>query len=382
MKKIGIYVHIPFCRMKCHYCDFVSYPGRSEAEIGDYLSALCREGRIYARRYATAGEVISAQSLYIGGGTPTCLTGGQLFALFGHIRALFPLPEGIEITVEANPGTLEREKLECLQEAGCNRLSLGVQSFFDQELRALGRIHTPQEVVRNYALARKVGFQNINLDLMYGLPGQSLQTWRNNLRQAVELGPEHLSLYQLNIEKGTPFAHLVEKGLLAEFNQDEAYAMYREAIAYLQEKGYVHYEISNFALPGKESFHNQLYWRNEEYLGLGAGAAGFLRGVRYRNTADLTEYREYLKREKLPISEEEIIDEELSMAETMFLGLRLLKGINKERFQQKHGIGIAEKYGQVLEKLLEEGLLKETATEIALSSRGLFVANLVMQEFL
>lgn len=382
MKKIGIYVHIPFCRMKCQYCDFVSYPGRSAEEITAYLSALCREGRIYARRYANAGDVISAQSLYIGGGTPTCLTGGQLFTLFGHLREFFQLSKGIEITVEANPGTLEREELECLQETGCNRLSLGVQSFSAHELRVLGRIHTPQEVVRNFTLARKVGFLNINLDLMYGLPGQSLQTWRNNLRQAVELGPEHLSLYQLNIEKGTPFAHLVEKGLLAEFDQDEAFAMYREAIAYLQENGYVHYEISNFALPGRESFHNQLYWRNEEYLGLGAGAAGFLHGVRYRNTADLAEYREQLTHGELPISEEEVINEELSMAETIFLGLRLLAGVNKERFKQKHGISIAERYGQVLEKLLEQGLLQETATEIALSSKGLYVANLVMQEFL
>lgn len=387
MKKVGLYVHVPFCRVKCYYCDFVSYAGRREEDIRAYLSALRQEGWLYQQRYTQKGEddgngAIFAQSLYIGGGTPTCLTSGQLSVLFGHLEALFHLPQGIEITVEANPGTIEREKLKCLKEVGCNRLSLGVQSFSPRELQVLGRIHRDREIYESYETARKTGFTNINLDLMYGLPGQSLADWRKNLRQAVALRPEHLSLYQLNIERETPFARLVDKGLLEEFEQDTAYAMYREAIAYLEENGYRHYEISNFALPGRESLHNQIYWRNEEYLGLGAGAAGFLTGIRYRNTPDINAYIERLARGELPLVEEEVINEELSMAETMFLGLRLREGVNKEHFREKYGVGLEEKYGQVLVKLLDRGLLEETPTHIALSRKGLYVANLVMQEFL
>jgi len=387
MKKVGIYVHVPFCRAKCYYCDFVSYAGRREEEINAYLSALRQEGRLYRQRYTQKGEddgngAIFAQSLYIGGGTPTCLTSGQLSVLFGLLRELFHLPQGLEITVEANPGTIGRERLQCLHEVGCNRLSLGVQSFSPRELQVLGRIHRDREIFAGFEAARKAGFKNINLDLMYGLPGQSLADWRKNLRQAVALRPEHLSLYQLNIERETPFARLVDKGLLEEFDQDTAFTMYREAIDYLQGNGYHHYEISNFALPGRESYHNQIYWRNEEYLGLGAGAAGFLAGVRYRNTPAITAYIERLARGELPLVEEEVINEELSMAETMFLGLRLREGVNKEHFREKYGVGLEEKYGQVLVKLLDRGLLEETPTHIALSRKGLYVANLVMQEFL
>jgi len=302
--------------------------------------------------------------------------------LISRLRELFQLPEDAEITVEANPGTIEREKLACLKEAGCSRLSLGVQSFSEQELRALGRIHTAQEVVESFTLARQMGIANISLDLMYGLPGQSLSSFRESLRQAVELHPEHLSVYQLKIEEGTPFASLVEKGLLREFDQDAAYVMYREAIEYLQAQGYRHYEISNFALPGKEAGHNQIYWRNEEYLGLGAGAAGFLEGVRYKNTSSVEDYIAQLVQGKLPLAEEENIDQALSMAETMFLGLRLRAGVNKEGFRRRYGMSIEEKYGPAIEKLLQQGLLEDKGTHLALSDKGLFVANLVMQEFL
>jgi oxygen-independent coproporphyrinogen-3 oxidase len=418
-KKVGIYVHVPFCQAKCHYCDFVSYAGYSSEDKEAYLAALFREGELYRQRYrgtrasgkavanadananavANGGGIaagnggnndgghgaeqgLSGQTLYLGGGTPTSLTGKQLFLLISRLRELFQLPEDAEITVEANPGTIEREKLACLKEAGCSRLSLGVQSFSEQELRALGRIHTAQEVVESFTLARQMGIANISLDLMYGLPGQSLSSFRESLRQAVELHPEHLSVYQLKIEEGTPFASLVEKGLLREFDQDAAYVMYREAIEYLQAQGYRHYEISNFALPGKEAGHNQIYWRNEEYLGLGAGAAGFLEGVRYKNTSSVEDYIAQLVQGKLPLAEEENIDQALSMAETMFLGLRLRAGVNKEGFRRRYGMSIEEKYGPAIEKLLQQGLLEDKGTHLALSDKGLFVANLVMQEFL
>lgn len=378
MKTAGVYVHIPFCLAKCYYCDFTSFAGRNEQEKESYLLALEQEGAIYRELF----QGFTGKSLYIGGGTPTCLTSGQLFMLFSILNHLFKLPAGIEITVEGNPGTLDRDKLKQLKEAGCNRLSLGVQSFSSRDLKILGRIHSPQDVYNTYRLARQEGFQNINLDLMYGLPGQDLKGWRGNLLKLMELQPEHISLYQLNIEKDTPFGQLAEKGLLEEDDQDIAYLMYGEAINYLEARGYHHYEVSNFALPGKEAFHNRLYWLNEEYLGLGAGAAGYLQGVRYTNIGNPAAYQEILSQGKLPSAEKEIINSELAMAETMFLGLRLLEGVNKADFRIKHGVNMENKYKETLDKLKKQGLLRETDTHIALTKKGLYVANEVMLEFL
>jgi len=375
---LGIYVHIPFCQARCHYCDFVSFAGKSVQEKEAYLQALVKESEIYARLWAG----LTGKSLYLGGGTPTCLTEEQLGQLFTVLHDLFQLPAGIEITVEANPGTLSGEKLSLLREVGCNRLSLGIQSFSAHELQVLGRIHSPQDVYNTYKLARQAGFENINLDLMYGLPGQSLPSWRETLHKAVELNPEHLSLYQLNLEKGTPFAELVQKGLLEEFNQDEAFGMYAEAIDFLAARGYQHYEISNFALPGKEAVHNCGYWLNEEYLGLGAGAAGYLQGVRYINEAKLEAYQTLLTQGQLPVAEKEIINKEAAMAETMFLGLRLLQGVKKTEFLEKHGITIENRYQEVLAKLKRQGLLRETRSHVALTKKGVFVANEVFREFL
>ncbi|HHY06602.1 MAG TPA: radical SAM family heme chaperone HemW [Clostridia bacterium] len=378
MKTVGIYVHLPFCEQKCYYCDFVSFAKCSEQEKETYLQALAQEAKIYQRFLVG----ITGKSLYLGGGTPTCLTAKQLGQLFTILSDFFKLPTGIEITVEANPGTLNREKLQVLRKVGCNRLSLGVQSFSVHDLQVLGRIHSPRDVYNTYQLARQVGFANISLDLMYGLPGQSLLGWRDNLKKAVELEPEHLALYQLNIEQGTPFAKLVQNGLLEEFSQDKAFLMYKETSDFLQVHGYRHYEISNFALPGKEAIHNSLYWLNEEYLGLGVGAAGYVQGIRYVNTADLDVYQALLRQGQLPQAVKEPIKQELAMAETMFLGLRLLKGVSKEKFLKKYGITIENKYGDVLEKLKRQGLLQETATHVALTKEGLPIANLVFQEFL
>jgi len=374
----GIYVHIPFCQTKCYYCDFVSYPHKTDGEKEAYLAALLQEGEIYQKGL----KGVTGKSIYIGGGTPTCLTGGQIFMLLTNLSRLFSLPKGIEFTVEANPGTLNEEKLLALKDAGCNRLSLGVQSFSAHELQVLGRIHSIKDVYNTFELARKVGFNKISLDLMYGLPGQTREGWRDNLQKVVALRPEHISLYQLNIEKGTPFALLRDKGLLQPFTQDEAYLMYREAIGYLKAKGYHHYEISNFALPGKEAVHNSLYWQNEEYLGLGAGAAGYLQGVRYVNEKDPALYQNQLQQGELPVAEKELIDSEVAMAETMFLGLRLLAGVSKTRFFQKHGVKMEEKYEEIIHKLKKQDLLKETAIHLALTSKGLYVGNEVFQEFL
>ena len=379
MKAVGIYVHIPFCLAKCYYCDFVSYAGKSVVEKDAYLAALVREGEIYQDLLSG----ITGKSLYIGGGTPTCLTDGQIIKLFTGLQALFKLPTDIEITIEANPGTINREKLLTLSKIGCNRLSLGVQSFSPRELQALGRIHSPKDVYNTYELARRADFKNISLDLMYGLPGQQLQDWRDNLKKAVELRPEHISLYQLNIEKNTPFALLMEKGFLESFDQDEAYLMYSEAINFLETQGYHHYEISNFALPGKEAVHNSLYWLNQEYLGLGVGASGYLQGIRYTNESNLERYHDVLlAQDRLPVAEKEVINQELARAESMFLGLRLLQGVNKSEFLKRHGVRLENCFEQVLNKLKRQGLLQETSTHVALTKKGVYVANEVFQEFL
>jgi oxygen-independent coproporphyrinogen-3 oxidase len=382
---LGIYVHIPFCIRKCPYCDFVSYPlqgedGLEQKNIEDYVLSVLEEAAIYQREFSINRQQI--KTLYIGGGTPTCLSGGQLFYLLDSLQHIFEFAEEAEITVEGNPGTIEREKLEFIKKGGCNRLSLGVQSFAPEDLSTLGRIHSLQEVYTVYELAKEIGFTNISLDLMYGLPGQDIAAWRKILRQAVELMPEHLSLYQLNIEKGTPFYLRREQGLLFDVEQEMAQKMLLETIEYLTKNGYRHYEISNFSKVGRESKHNKVYWQNCEYLGLGAGASGYWRGVRYSNEHDLARYRGALRIGKKPVREEDPIDRELSMSEHMFLGLRLLTGVEKEVFYNRFGIAIESVFGTVIKRLKGEGLLFENDKQIRLTKKGLFLANFVFMEFL
>ncbi|MCR4441334.1 MAG: radical SAM family heme chaperone HemW [Peptococcaceae bacterium] len=381
----GIYVHIPFCLTRCRYCDFVSYGLDSEGQTGSqafdsYLAALLAEAGIYRRELDLGRE--RAKTLYIGGGTPTCLSGGQLYHLLTSLQEHFPLEQGAEVTVEGNPETLEGEKLRALKAGGCNRLSLGAQSFDYLELSVLGRVHKPEDIYRTFFLARECGFENINIDLMYGLPGQDLRTWRANLLAAVSLDPEHLSVYQLKIEKGTPFHEMLVQGLLVEFDQDEASRMYEETIDFLTGKGYLHYEISNFARRGKESRHNAQYWRNEGYLGLGAGASGYLNGTRYTNHSDLGLYTAAVREGKKPVLEEERPGKELVIAEAMFLGLRLLEGVEKRGFYSRYGLEIEECYGPEIERLKKLELLADTGTHVRLTRKGLLLANEVFMEFL
>lgn len=378
MLERAVYVHIPFCVTKCGYCDFLSYPGQSEALKEEILTAIIAETKSILQDLPE----LRAKSLYIGGGTPTCLSGGQIYGLLDTLREMLdPLP-GAEITVEGNPGTLNREKLKVLHEVGCNRLSLGVQSFNPSELQRLGRIHGLEEVYNTYDLARKAGFSNINLDLMYGLPDQDMASWRHSLRCATELNPEHISLYQLNLEEGTPFYRDYQAGKLREFDQAEALAMYEEAIETSTSHGYVHYEVSNFARPGFESRHNKSYWRNEEYLGLGPGASGYLQGIRYKNLDGLQQYMEKVGQKIKPWAEEERIDRELAIAETMFLGLRLLAGVSKDEFLRRFGIPLEEKYASLVKDLIKRGLLENTTDYLRLTRQGLYQANEVIMDFL
>lgn len=380
---VGIYVHIPFCRSKCLYCDFVSYtldvsPLQEKKIIGDYLKILITEATYYHERFPR----LTAETLYIGGGTPTCLTGGQLFDLLEGLRSYNKIKPNAEITVEGNPGTLDREKLKALKAGGCNRLSLGIQSFQGGELEGLGRIHSVEDVYNTYNLAREEGFNNISIDLMYGLPGQSLESWQYNLSCALSLEPEHISLYQLKIEEGTPYYRRLVEGKIAEFDQDVAFQMYDEGIERLSLKGYHHYEISNFSRPGKESRHNKTYWLNQEYLGLGAGAAGYLDGWRYNNFSQLNQYKIQLQKGSLPVESRQHITRELAMSETMFLGLRLTEGVSKEDFEKRFLISINDQYQETVARLKKRGLLLETATHLALTRSGRPLANEVFVEFI
>lgn len=380
----GLYLHIPFCLDKCNYCDFNSFAGCSENVKEEYIQALVDEGKSYARLVGetTTSAEISLDSIYFGGGTPTCLSGGQLCFLLQTLRDLFPVQEQAEITIEGNPGTLNIGKLRALREGGFNRLSLGAQSFRPEELRVIGRLHTVAEIAQAVSMAREAGFKNIGLDLMYGLPGQKLDYWRENLQRTLALEPEHISLYQLKIEEGTPFYQLLQAGELSEFPDEQAVEMYEEARHTLAEAGYHHYEISNFALTGRESRHNQLYWANKEYLGLGAGAAGYWQGIRYSNEESLAIYTAQASQGKLPRVEEELIDTELRKIEAIFLGLRLTAGLDKDEFFRLYGVRIEEQFGKTINKLTQAGLLQECNRHLSLTDRGRNLANLVIMEFL
>lgn len=383
--ELGMYIHIPFCIKKCFYCDFISYPLQgnnryTEKDVENYLSLMLKEAAMYRHIHPADGQRI--KTLYIGGGTPTCLTGGQLFVLLDSLQKMFCIEQDAEITVEANPGTIDREKLQQLKSAGYNRLSLGVQSFDAQELNCLGRIYSPQEVYTAFDLARQAGFNNINIDLMYGLPGQNIDEWRKNLQTAVAMKPEHLSLYQLSIEKGTHFDDLCKQRFLIEVEQEIARKMFEETIDYLKENGFCHYEISNFARAGRESRHNMMYWHNLEYIGLGAGASGYLRGLRYSNENNLSIYEKSVQIDRKPIRDKDPIDQELEMSEHMFLGLRIIEGVDKRVFRHRFTVDIRVVFGAVIEDLKNRGLLLETDTHVMLSKKGVFLANSVFIEFL
>lgn len=382
---LGVYVHIPFCMAKCSYCDFYSQTPQKyddftqwQDEHGTYLKNLCNETMLYQDIYAA--QVI--ETLYLGGGTPTCLTGGQLSFLLQFFAHVFQLTKDAEITVEGNPGTLNENKLFELKEAGCNRLSLGVQSFKEKELKLIGRIHNSYDVYNTYKLARQTGYNNISLDLMYGLPGQRLADWQYNLNKALELNPDHISLYQLNIEEGTLFYNMMLQGHIQEFEQELALNMYEYAIETLTRAGFIHYEISNFAKPDKKSRHNQRYWRYEEYLGLGAGASGFLGCKRYTNVMDLAVYNNLIADGKKPVSEEETIDEELAKREAVFLGFRLLDGINKENFRKRFNVQIEDIFQEKINDLKKDKLIDENNSNLFLTRKGLYLANQVFMAFL
>ena len=375
---MGIYVHVPFCIKKCYYCDFVSYVYDRE-KVQRYLSALAREARFYAGMLTR--EEKRAVTLYIGGGTPTCLATEDLVEIISFIIKHFDLSAVREITVEANPGTVDREKLTALRRAGVNRISIGVQSCSGKHLCNLGRIHTFRQAVEAVETAAEAGFDNIGADLIFGLPGQLTGEWKSCLNTVAGLGLQHISAYGLQIEEGTPLAGKIAAGELSPCDEDDEAEMFTETMQILREKGYRHYEISNYALPGRECQHNLGYWRNGHYLGLGPAAHSYLWGARFANESSLGLYEESVNSGSFPILSASSNNQEIAMAETVFLGLRLIEGLNLEDFRLRFGKDVESIYGEQVNKLVGDGLLIRRQGILCLTERGIALGNRVFSEF-
>lgn len=375
---IGLYIHVPFCIKKCQYCDFVSYPLEGKAS-SNYISSLFKEMSVYADKLKPDTKIID--SVYIGGGTPTCLSGDDLAGILDKIFSCFDVRDGAEITVEVNPGTVTREKLVSLKKAGVNRLSIGFQSCHPDLLHTLGRIHTFFEAVKTFREARALGYDNINIDLIFGIPGQSYEQWQSCLEKVVRLYPDHISAYNLQLEEGTPLFDMVNKGFLEPCSEDLEADMYQNLIEMLSVSGYVHYEISNFALRGRFCRHNLRYWQNRSFLGLGPAAHSFLDGRRFSNEPDVDRYMEKLMEGYLPVSWEKKLDVRTEMSETVFMGLRLIEGLDKDEFRKRFGEKVNEVFESEIERLIEMGLLKNLENRICLTAKGLMLGNIVFMQF-
>jgi oxygen-independent coproporphyrinogen-3 oxidase len=377
MKEAAVYVHIPFCVKKCSYCAFNSYADLRHLHQ-TYVDGLVEEITQSVRERGP----MRALSLYLGGGTPTVLS-AELLArtLMICVDHCHPV-DGVEITIEANPGTVDAAQLSALKTLGVNRLSLGVQTFDERMLALLGRVHSAEEARATYHQARDAGLENINLDFIYGLPTQDLRHWEMDLSKAIGLRPEHLSLYCLSVERNTALARRISSGELPSLDPDLAATMYELAEARLAKAGYVHYEISNWALAGRECQHNMTYWRNQPYLGIGAGAHSFDGRFRYYNVLAPEEYIRLVRAGQDPAVERSEIDRLTEMSETMIMGLRLTRGVSFEAFEERFGLSLVEVYGVQIRRLMELGLLDANGSSLRLTVRGRLLGNEVFERFL
>ncbi|HET9016411.1 MAG TPA: radical SAM family heme chaperone HemW [Thermomicrobiaceae bacterium] len=376
---LGIYLHIPFCSRICPYCDFNTY-AHQEQLIPDYVESLVGEMDLTLREIGPH----PARTIYFGGGTPSLLAPEQVNRLVDAARARFPLPDDAEVSLEANPETVDAESLRGFREAGVTRISLGVQTQQRSGLKVLGRGHRPDVPGQALAAARAVGLDNLSVDFIFGWPGQALADWERDLDSILEWQPEHLSLYSLIVEPGTPYARAVRRGILVPPDEDATADMYERAIARLADAGWRHYEVSNWARePRFASAHNLVYWRNGHYLGLGAGAHGHLGNVRASNVRLPAAYIREVRAGRLPVAEREVLDEATAMGETMMLGLRLPgEGISADAFAARHGRHLEEVYGRELADLARLGLVSWDGAHVRLTARGLMVANVVEERFL
>lgn len=384
---LSIYIHIPFCKQKCLYCDFLSAPPKGE-QIERYVKALICEIPKEAVHY----QNYQVQTVFIGGGTPSLLTGQQMDIILQTVLTSFQMTEQAEISMECNPGTTTPDSLYGYRSAGINRLSIGLQSADDIQLKELGRIHTWQDFLKTYEDARAAGFQNINVDLMSALPGQTLLSYQNTLHKVVELEPQHISAYSLIIEEGTPFYQRYGEDCQTENMQfpmlpeeEVERKMYRQTESILKQAGYERYEISNYAKRGFACHHNLTYWTGGAYVGFGTGAASYVEGIRYKNKTQLQEYLKLIESDgnlRELREEVQVLSCKDKMEEFMFIGLRLIKGVSCKQFYNCFGCKIEDIYGTVLERLHNERLLSFQGDRICLTKRGIDISNYVMAEFL
>lgn len=369
----GLYIHIPFCVRKCRYCDFYSVEGACAAERSAFLDALEVElGRL--------PPGFAPETVFIGGGTPTAFEPAELSRFLTLLNERVRLGDVTEWTCEANPGTLTREKVAILRDAGVNRVSLGVQSFEPQNLAFLGRIHTATEAVEAFQLLRDGGFDNLSLDLIHAIPGSSRERLQCDLDRVVGLGPEHVACYGLIFEEGTPLANRRDRGEIAEVDDDEQLAQYNLVRDALARAGYRHYEISNFAKPGRECRHNLLYWTGGEYVGCGPAAHSHGEGMRYANVRDLGEYGCAMREGRSSRESEERLGPEEKARETLVMNLRLIDGVDRESFRRATGFDYRDLRGREIDWLCEIGLLDESGDRLRLTEKGLFVSDSVFAE--
>ncbi|RKU30185.1 coproporphyrinogen III oxidase [Candidatus Poribacteria bacterium] len=369
------YIHIPFCATKCYYCAFNTYTFHKE-QAKAYLTALRTEMELYAP------DTDPLQTIFIGGGTPSILSTNALAQLFTDIHQHFQITPDAEITVECNPGTVDNEKLSVMKDNGVNRLSFGLQAMQDETLKQLGRIHTVAEFLESYHLARENGFENINIDLIFALPDQKIEAWHYTLNDVISLDPDHISAYNLVIEETTPFYEWWQAGKLHLPTEDTEADMFQYTIEALTAHGYTHYEICNFARPDHYAKHNLVYWNNQPCIGLGAGASGYVNGIRYTNIRGIAPYINKLSKRNKPISDTERLTRNAEKAETLILALRKREGISLEDYRNRFGEEIEAAFADILKKWIDLHLLERTATHLRLTRRGLFLANEVFVELM
>ena len=371
-KPSSAYVHIPFCTQICYYCDFSKVFIKNQP-VDAYLEHLIQETRSY--------EIGKLRTLYIGGGTPTALTAQQLAYLLTELPKVMDLSEVEEFTIEANPGDLDPDKIAVLKDSQVNRVSLGVQTFDNKMLKNIGRSHQEQDIYDNIRHLKQAGFDNISIDLIYALPGQTMDQVKENVAKAIDLDIPHMSLYSLILENHTVFMNRMRRGKLPLPKEELEAEMFEYIIEELEKAGFEHYEISNFSKPGFESRHNLVYWDNAEYYGLGAGASGYVDGIRYKNHGPIRHYLEAVEAGKARITEEPLTLEE-KMEEELFLGLRKKTGVSKARFEEKFGVSFDQRYGQVVASLTEQGLLVPDDKQVRMTKRGLFLGDTVAEKFI
>ncbi len=373
----GLYLHVPFCLQKCPYCSFYSVSGRLDL-TGPFTAAVSRQIQSVAACREAREQPL--ETIFFGGGTPSMLAPEILAELLAACLHNFPCAEEMEISIEVNPATIAGRGLEILRRAGFNRLSIGVQSFNDQELKRIGRAHSADEAVQTLRMARTAGFTNISMDLMYALPGQNLRDWQDNLNQALELEPDHLSLYELTIEEGTPFARRLAGGGLQIPPEETTLLMMEETRRLTSGAGLRRYEISNYCRPGFQCRHNSNYWQNGSYIGLGPGAVSRLGPTRFTAAADVELFCECLEKGQEVWQEEETLDNEARFRETVIMELRMTKGVSLESLQKRFGIDAIDYYGPTLDRLREQRLLEMHRRRLRLTAQGLLLANTVMAE--